>query len=151
MSDVKLAPWVSWEETHYNFSYVGRIPALIWRSNRSFRTSVELTRWLPVLCALLFFILFGFASEARKSYQTAFWAVLKVFGVRPEKPSCERPCVRLVSNFRLQPSHISCHRTWNKSSKASVVSTKTSVWPLPVYTVEDWTTPESRGKDDQSP
>jgi len=106
---VKLAPWVSWEETHYNFSYVGRIPALVWRSDRSFRTSVELSRWIPVICALLFFILFGFASEARKSYQTAFWAVLKVFGVRPEKPVLRG--LACVSPLFFTYSHLISHVT----------------------------------------
>ncbi|PFH48839.1 hypothetical protein AMATHDRAFT_148990 [Amanita thiersii Skay4041] len=66
--NVKLAPWVSWEDTHYDFGRVVQIPSMIWRSDASFRTSVELTRWLPVVCALIFFALFGISPEARKNY-----------------------------------------------------------------------------------
>lgn len=77
---VGLAPWISWEETHFNFARVALVPAIFWRSDKSFQTSVELTRWLPIFCAFLFFALFGFASEARKQYSTAFWWVAKRFG-----------------------------------------------------------------------
>ena len=91
---VGLAPWISWEETHYNFSRVALVPSLIWRSDPSFQTSVELTRWLPVLCAFLFFALFGFAEEAKKHYKSAFWAVLKPFGVHP------RPSVPISSTSK---------------------------------------------------
>ncbi|KAF8963261.1 STE3-like pheromone receptor [Flammula alnicola] len=80
---VGLAPWISWEDTHFNFSRVALVPALIWRSDPSFQTSMELSRWLPVVCAFLFFALFGFAAEAKKHYKLAFWAVMKVFGIRP--------------------------------------------------------------------
>ena len=76
---VGLAPWISWSDTHYNFSRVSLVPAIIWRSDPSFRMSVELTRWLPVVCALVFFALFGFASEARKFYKNVFCGLLKVF------------------------------------------------------------------------
>ncbi|KAK7026810.1 a-factor receptor [Paramarasmius palmivorus] len=82
---VTLAPWISWEETHFNFQRVDRIPALFWRQNKSFTTSVELNRWLAVFCAFVFFALFGFASEAQKHYKLAFWWVAKKFGYQPAK------------------------------------------------------------------
>jgi len=81
---VQLAPWISWEDTHYDFSHVGRVPNALWRSDSSFRTSVEMTRWLPVLCALLFFALFGFAQEARKVYKKALLAVLHLVGIKSD-------------------------------------------------------------------
>jgi pheromone a factor receptor len=79
---VSLAPWISWEDTHFNFSRVGVVPSLIWRSDPSFQTSVELTRWLPVFCAFLFFALFGFASEAKKHYKIVFTLIAKPLGFR---------------------------------------------------------------------
>lgn len=88
---VTLEPWVSWAETHYNFSYVGQTPAVVWRSNRAGMTSVELTRWLPIICALLFFVLFGFASEAKKNYVAGFWWAAKRFGVSPPTPKASLP------------------------------------------------------------
>jgi pheromone a factor receptor len=80
---IPLAPWVSWEETHFDFSRVELIPGFYWRNGAGSGIAVELTRWLPVICALLFFGLFGFATEAQKQYKRAFWVVLKPFGVKP--------------------------------------------------------------------
>ncbi|KAK0435341.1 putative pheromone receptor [Desarmillaria tabescens] len=80
---VRLAPWVSWADTHYGFSRVDQIPALIWRGDYGYEVAVELTRWLSVFCAFLFFALFGFASEAKKQYRLAFWKVSGWFGFKP--------------------------------------------------------------------
>ncbi|KAK7046041.1 a-factor receptor [Paramarasmius palmivorus] len=84
---VPLQPWISWEETHFEFWRVRLIPALFWRSNPTLQTSVELNRWLCVLCAFLFFALFGFASEAKKNYNLAFWWVAGKFGFQPRTNS----------------------------------------------------------------
>jgi len=82
---VPLEPWISWENTHYHFSHVGQVPAVLWMNDPSFRTSVELTRWLFPACGILFFSLFGFASEARKHYHAAFLFVAKFFGYNSSK------------------------------------------------------------------
>ena len=81
-SHIPLSPWTSWEDVHFNFSRVGLVPSLIWRSNPSFNTGVELTRWLFPVSALLFFALFGFASEAQKQYHTVFYKCHKAFGLK---------------------------------------------------------------------
>ncbi|KAK1225163.1 a-factor receptor [Marasmius sp. AFHP31] len=80
---VDLQPWISWDETHFNWLRVVQVPAFIWRNDASFQISIELNRWLSVFCAFLFFALFGFASEAKKNYRTAFWWCMKPFGFRP--------------------------------------------------------------------
>ena len=80
---VPIQPWISWADTHYDFSYVGQVPAVVWMSNPNFRLSVELTRWLFPAAGLLFFLLFGLGSEARKSYRSAFLRVAKFFGYKP--------------------------------------------------------------------
>lgn len=80
---VELSPWISWDETHYNFSRVQLVPALFWRSDAAFQSSVELTRWLFVVSAFIFFALFGFAGEAQKHYKLVFWACVKPFGYKP--------------------------------------------------------------------
>jgi hypothetical protein len=84
------APWISWEDTHYNFSRIGLFPAILWRLDKRLEASIELTRWLPVFCSFVFFALFGFASEARKHYHTMFWASVKLFGIKP-RPSPQAP------------------------------------------------------------
>jgi len=67
-----IQPWRSWEDTHLHFSRVGLYPALFWRNDRHVRDSIELSRWSTVVCAFIFFALFGFADEARKNYRIAY-------------------------------------------------------------------------------
>nr|AOC97513.1 putative pheromone receptor [Flammulina velutipes] len=86
---IPLAPWISWEETHYHWNRVEVFPASMWRGVKESQITVELTRWLPVFCAFLFFALFGFASEATKNYKKVFWAVSKRVGYRP-KPTAPK-------------------------------------------------------------
>lgn len=83
---VNLAPWISWQDTHFDFGHVNLVPALVWRSNRGFEIGVEITRWFAVFCAFVFFALFGFATEARKHYSLAFWRMARVFGFKPRSP-----------------------------------------------------------------
>ncbi|KAH7911860.1 pheromone A receptor-domain-containing protein [Hygrophoropsis aurantiaca] len=73
--------WVSWENTHYDFSRVGQYPALIWRSSSLTVLSLELSRWLVILCAFIFFGFFGFADEAKKNYRLAYFSVAKKVGL----------------------------------------------------------------------
>ncbi|TFK50584.1 STE3-domain-containing protein [Heliocybe sulcata] len=78
-----ISPWKSWADTHSGFSRVDQIPAIIWKSNSSLTSSLELSRWLVVLCAFIFFGFFGFADEARKHYRAAFYAVAAKLGFSP--------------------------------------------------------------------
>lgn len=80
---LSLAPWVSWSDTHYNFSHVEIAPAALWRTSKMFTVQVELDRWIYPCSALLFFALFGFAQEARRHYRAAFWWVAGKFGYTP--------------------------------------------------------------------
>ncbi|KDR78092.1 hypothetical protein GALMADRAFT_65142 [Galerina marginata CBS 339.88] len=76
-----INPYVSWENTHAGFSRVDQIPAAIWRANPVSQASIELTRWLVVICAFIFFGFFGFADEARKNYRSAYETVAKHVGI----------------------------------------------------------------------
>ena len=73
-----LDPWVSWSDTHYNFSRVRLVPAVIWRTNHLFVMGIQLNRWSGPFCALIFFGFFGFATEARKHYWNAITRVLVI-------------------------------------------------------------------------
>ncbi|KAK0485444.1 pheromone A receptor-domain-containing protein [Armillaria luteobubalina] len=82
-----IEPWRSWSDTHYQYSRIVQVPALLWRSNRMLVASYETTRWVTVLCPLVFFAFFGFAEEARKHYRALFNATLKKIGYqRPPLP-----------------------------------------------------------------
>ncbi|KAF8963270.1 pheromone B alpha 1 receptor [Flammula alnicola] len=76
-----INPWISWENVHVGFSRVDQFPSLLWRSNPVAQSSIELTRWLCVICAFIFFAFFGFADEAKKHYRYAFETVAKRVGL----------------------------------------------------------------------
>ncbi|KAI0651369.1 pheromone A receptor-domain-containing protein [Trametes meyenii] len=95
---VILSPWVSWADTHANFSHVEEVPAIFWRSNRPFLISVIMGQWVYVFAAFLFFALFGFAEEARKHYRLAFWWVMKWIGIHP-KPKNEKLAFNKLSGL----------------------------------------------------
>ena len=76
----EVRPWISWEDTHWGFSRVDQIPSLIWRSDPTANVSLEMSRWLVVVCGLIFFAFFGFADEAQRHYKLAFDSVAKRVG-----------------------------------------------------------------------
>ena len=86
-----VVPWVSWEDTHYDFDRVGQVPAVIWRSNHLLVIGYTLTKWSSVFCAFIFFIFFGFGAEARKHYSSAFSKLLLVCRLKkPASPLTEK-------------------------------------------------------------
>ena len=72
-----IQPYISWSDTHFNYSRVDQFPATLWRLNHQLVVSLELSRWLVVACSFVFFLFFGFADEARRHYRAAFAAALK--------------------------------------------------------------------------
>jgi len=72
-----MGPWVSWEDTHFDYGRVVRYPAILWRRSHILVISVESTRWAAPLCAIVFFAFFGLADEAKKNYHLAFYWVMK--------------------------------------------------------------------------
>ncbi|KAJ3567262.1 hypothetical protein NP233_g6477 [Leucocoprinus birnbaumii] len=75
------AHWISWQDTHANFSRVVQLPALIWRQSQHLEIALEVNRWAPVACAIVFFAFFGFADEARKHYRSAASSAARLVGV----------------------------------------------------------------------
>lgn len=76
----QMEPWISWEDTHSNFSQIRQIPAAVWRNSPA-EPGLEFTRWIHIALAILFFSLFGFAEEAMKNYRLAASTVAKYVGV----------------------------------------------------------------------
>lgn len=79
----EVQPWISWTNVHYGFSRVGQVPAVVWHLDHVTVVAIELSRWSLPFCAILFFLFFGFAEEARRHYKLAFWWVMKPFGLKP--------------------------------------------------------------------
>ncbi|KAH8101257.1 pheromone receptor Rcb3 B45 [Cristinia sonorae] len=84
----KIFPWISWDDTHADYWKVNQIPALLWRSSHESVVALEMTRWAPVICSVVFFAFFGFAEEARRHYRDTFASLFRVLGIRRiKKPS----------------------------------------------------------------
>lgn len=79
-SESPINPWISWANVHSNFFYVGQFPAFEWKQSANDVLCLELERWAKVICAFLFFALFGFAEEARKNYRNAYSSIAKKIG-----------------------------------------------------------------------
>ncbi|KAF8890816.1 pheromone B alpha 1 receptor [Gymnopilus junonius] len=54
---------------------------VLWRANPVNEVSLELTRWLVIICACIFFAFFGFADEAKKHYRSAYASFAKRVGI----------------------------------------------------------------------
>ncbi|KAE9396420.1 STE3-domain-containing protein [Gymnopus androsaceus JB14] len=94
-----LQPWISWEDTHFDFGFVQPIPSVIWRSDPKSYASVQITRWVPIACACIFFALFGFAEEAMKNYRRMFWFFSRRLGFQ----AVSKGGVNGFKNFKLKP------------------------------------------------
>ena len=79
-----LPPWTGWEAIHADISHVEQYPAQDWRSYPSLVTDLEMSRWLCVACALVFFAFFGFSDEATQRYRSAVGSVGRRVGVLTE-------------------------------------------------------------------
>ena len=84
--NVTAQPITGLADAHLQFSLVRQFPALVWRQDHLLSVTLELTRWLAPVCAMVFFAIFGFAEEARRYYRMTFWAVAKPFGFLPPSP-----------------------------------------------------------------
>jgi pheromone a factor receptor len=67
-----VGPWISWDNTHYDYSRVNQFPSAVWRAGPTSGLLLDFSRWIVVIAALLFFAFFGFAEEARKHYRKAY-------------------------------------------------------------------------------
>lgn len=120
----KVHPWISWEETHYDFGFVGQFPALFWRTQGLVVVSFEMNRWAPVFCAFVFFGFFGFAEECRKNYKSTFFAVLKCLGME-RQPS--------KSSLAYSPKSSSSSFSFGKFRLSKGNTESSSVHTLPVF------------------
>ncbi|KAI9435850.1 fungal pheromone STE3G-protein-coupled receptor [Lactarius indigo] len=73
--------WVSWADTHSNYSRIIQIPSIIWKSDHISHILYEFNRWSLVLCAFIFFGFFGFADEARKHYRLVYTSIASRVGL----------------------------------------------------------------------
>lgn len=81
-----IQPWISWDNIHFDYNRTGTFPSILFRSRSNALIVLEMSRWLLVFCAFIFFAFFGFAEEAQKFYSNTFWSIASLFvTVRPSQ------------------------------------------------------------------
>jgi hypothetical protein len=73
-------PWRGFAHTHEHYSRVYQIPASIWKNIPNSVFGLEMYRWSLVLCAFIFFALFGLADEARRHYRCVYASIASRIG-----------------------------------------------------------------------
>ncbi|TBU43027.1 putative fungal pheromoneG-protein-coupled receptor, partial [Dichomitus squalens] len=87
----KLAPykWRGMANLHSRFGRVDQYPAVIWRADPQLISVINFRLWMPIACALVFFLFFGLAEEARKHYKLAMTSIAKKVGISTMERSSE--------------------------------------------------------------
>ncbi|KAF5388625.1 hypothetical protein D9757_004785 [Collybiopsis confluens] len=67
-----FAVWKSWDSIHTNASAVTEFNEAEWRGDVMTELLLEADRWIFVVLAFIFFLFFGFTSEARRRYRMFF-------------------------------------------------------------------------------
>jgi pheromone a factor receptor len=75
-----VIPWKGWARMHSHYSEVVQVAGFIWRNDPKMSFNAELGRWSLVLCAFIFFALFGFAGEAREHYRRLYQSLARRIG-----------------------------------------------------------------------
>ena len=79
-------PWISWENTHVDYSRVDLFPAVEWRQDQRTVVALECTRWFTIFAAFVFFGLFGTSVQACQRYR----AVVSKF-TKHSQPNAHQP------------------------------------------------------------
>jgi hypothetical protein len=79
-----MQPWLGWDDTHSNYSNIDQFPSILWRADKSGEVLTEINRWIPILCALLSFALFGFDKASRRMYSRGVNWMIRALGFRNE-------------------------------------------------------------------
>ena len=90
-----VAPWISWDDTHWGYSRVFQFPTVVPDDHPMFFLSYVINQWTTVLCAFLFF---GFASEAMENYRLLASTVAKRLGFKkppPNSPPDQPPAMNI--------------------------------------------------------
>ncbi|OBZ74473.1 hypothetical protein A0H81_05274 [Grifola frondosa] len=53
LSESQIHPWISWADTHYDYSHVSQYLSMFWRMDRNSVIAFELSRWAPIFCAFV--------------------------------------------------------------------------------------------------
>ncbi|KAI0297994.1 pheromone A receptor-domain-containing protein [Russula brevipes] len=144
-----VRPWVSWADTHSNYSRVVQVPGFIWQSDPSTVQVLEMFRWSLVVCAFLFFAFFGFAREARQNYRHVFTSLAGRF-----KSSNESSFTSSIPHMRSKGGGVPSSAVTSQdrhsprisfSSQTSIPSTSITIDLAPDLKVDQYSLSDSAG------
>lgn len=121
-------PYRSWAWVHSNFGRISYISRFLLSRDKKTEILFDVSRWCMPVSALLFFIFFGMASEARKQYRRTWYNFLRRFGFAPPEPITSsshdnKDTPLSPTSNRMRPSFLSKHkRTTTSSSTAPLRS-----------------------------
>ncbi|OSD03764.1 pheromone receptor [Trametes coccinea BRFM310] len=81
LTTIPIYPFIGYADLHFWFSRVDQISAVSWRAYPATVAAVAFKQWTVIGCAILFFLFFGLAEEARKHYRLAISSVAKRVGL----------------------------------------------------------------------
>lgn len=88
---IPIFPWISWEDTHFNFDRFDQYPAILIEQDALTTIHLGIPLWIVPILAYIFFIFFGLGREQINQYKRWFYTVLKPFGVKPPAPRPYNP------------------------------------------------------------
>ncbi|KAI0078437.1 STE3-domain-containing protein [Panus rudis PR-1116 ss-1] len=80
---IGIYQWKGFADLHSGFDRVRQFPLAFWQEtwDDASKRSLEFNQWAFVVCALVFFLIFGMAEEAKKHYRAAYTSVAKRVGL----------------------------------------------------------------------
>ena len=84
-------PWISWEDTHFNFDRFDRFPAAPLEANPVAYSTSIVNIWGNTLCWVLFIIFLGMGPAHRKQYRRWFFSFLRLVGIKPPSSPVDSP------------------------------------------------------------
>ena len=84
-----LYPYKGLADLHLGFSRVRQYPLEIWIQWSGLGSSFIIQNWLFILCALVYFLIFGLTEEARRHYVSGFTVVARILHITPNATNSE--------------------------------------------------------------
>ncbi|KAF8601912.1 fungal pheromone STE3G-protein-coupled receptor [Ceratobasidium sp. AG-I] len=83
-------PWISWEDTHQQFSKVVFWPMILIKAFPQVERVINISLWAAPVGGFVFFLWFGIAAESVVGYMSVFWVLVRPFGIKP-RAKTEQP------------------------------------------------------------
>ncbi|KAE8224360.1 hypothetical protein CF319_g2746 [Tilletia indica] len=107
-----LQPWISWDDTHFDFGYIGQTTAAWYQETperRKYWPALQLGRWGIVVGCYMFFAFFGTGKEALQTYSSGVHKFRSFFTRSPKTQK---------SPAYLPPSIIAIQEAWEVSANS---------------------------------